>query len=517
MLVVPDAQRKFPPHEVPYLDINQVDLFEFLLALKRANCPNWTDESSSDVGVQLLHIYSVMGDWLVKHMERVKNDCFITTTTNRETMRALCALIGYTLAEAQPASVTVTLTHTVPHAAFVIEKGTRFSTSQDSAGAAIVFESVSDVNVPVDQATTDVLCRQGETISNKTIGSSDGNVHQEFLIGSGAIIWQSESVEVHNGSSWATWTRVTDFVDSGPTDPHYRVEIQNDDDYVIVFGDGTTGKIPEVGTNNIRATFRTGGGQIGNVSASTIEIIVDSIQDTTSVTNTSDASGGTDRESLEHARLHAPASLRRLDRAITLEDIENIAKEYTSTIYGGIATAKAIAVGPQAVSMMMVPTSGGNPSSGHKAELQSYIAARTILGVSVQVIDPRYKLINVVADVYLHKNYNATEVHSEVRARLVKYITPTYQDPASGVYEHDFGRNIRLSDLYATIDNTPGVDYCSIATPSGDVIVDNEEIANVGSINLTVHSDAGTFTYHSTKHDVLKQWKDRVISDGRAS
>jgi len=515
MLVVPDSVRKFPIQKVQYLDLSVDDLFEYLLALKRANCPNWTDETASDLGIQILWMFSVLSDWMVRHIERVKNDSYIGTTNDREVMRRICELIGYSLSESTASSVTLTLTHSVPHDAFVIPAGTKFSTARVDNLMPIVFESVADVNVAIDQATSVVICTQGETTANKTIGSSSGKVNQEFLIGSSLVIWHTEKVEVNEGAGFLLWTRVEHFVDSLATDKHYRVEIQNESDYVVVFGDGTNGVVPQAGINNIRSTFRIGVGQLGNIVIGAINTIVDQIQDTTSVTNLSVASGGTDRESLDMARLRAPASLRSLDRAITLIDMESIAKNYKSTIYGSISQAKAISIGPEAVSLMIVPSSGGLPISGHRSELQTYLMARIVMGSIVQVIDPIYKIINITATVVIEDNASPTQVNNELMAKIVQFISPTFQDPSTGIFEHEFGRDIRLSDLYSLIDGTIGVKYVNISLPVADVIVSTNQIADIGTINLNITTSSTEFEFTSTKEDVMTFWrKERSSTPG---
>lgn len=513
MLLVADTSRKFPIQQVKYLDYSVDDLFEFLLAVKRANCPNWTDESPSDVGVQLLWMFTVLSDFMVRHIERMKDNSFIGTTQDRESMRRLCELLGYELSEMSASSVTVTVTHTTPHSAFNIPKGTKFSTASESGEDPIIFESSAQVNVPTDAPSSNIPCVQGETVSNKIIGSSDGSASQAFDVKANNVIWHSEVVEVHDGVSWSAWTRVSNFVDSTSTDEHYMVEIRGDNQYYIVFGNGVNGVAPPSGINNVRVTYRKGVGELGNVPAGTITNMIDTIANSTAVTNSSDASGGNDRETLDHARIYAPATIKVSDRVVTKEDAELMATSYISDTYGGIAAAKAVSVGPQQISMMVVPAAGGYPSSGLRSELQLYIAERTIMGMSLQVIDPVFITVDITATVSIYDNYNPTDVNNEVRARLVRYLTPTYRDPESGAFTHGFGRDIRISDIYRIIDSTPGVDFANLTVPSVDVIIDEEQIADVGTITINISQSGQNYSFQNTKNDVIKFLRDAYETD----
>jgi len=509
MILVPDLTRKFPLVEVPYLEFGTDDLFEFMLSVKQANCPDWTDESASDLGIQLLWMYAVLSGFMVKHMERAKNNCFVGTAQDRESMRRITELIGYTLSEASPASVELKLTHTASHGAFVIPKGNRFSTKTVSGVDAVIFETIQDENVGVDQAISLITCHQGTTTSNKVIGSSDGTANQRFPLNANNIIWKSESIQVFSGT-WQTWTRVDNFVDSGTSDKHYRIEIVDENKYTILFSDGVIGVIPTTGTNNIRATFRIGLSQLGNVGATTITQMVDAVPNTTAVINEKAATGGIGRESLDRARIYSTANVRTLDRAVTLQDVETLSKSYTSTNYGGIAQCKAFNVGLSAIHVMIVPMAGGLPITGHRSELQAYLAQRMVMGAIVQVINPKFVLVDITADVVSLPGTNAGQLANIISDRLVQLITPTFIDIETGIYPHEFGRDIRISDIYAVIDNTSGVDYTTVTAPTSSIIINQNEIADVGTITINVTTNNGDFTYTNLKDDVLRRFQKKV-------
>ena len=66
------------------------------------------------------------------------------------------------------------------------------------------------------------------------------------------------------------WKQVKTFANSGPTDCHYALEVRGDKT-TIVFGNGVQGAQPSAGSN-VEATYRTGSGSAGNVSAGNIVV-----------------------------------------------------------------------------------------------------------------------------------------------------------------------------------------------------------------------------------------------------
>ena len=78
--------------------------------------------------------------------------------------------------------------------------------------------------------------------------------------------------------------------------------------------------------------YRFGGGVVGNVGANTLTVLKSSIPYVSTVTNLRAATGGLDAESLEAAKMRAPATLRSQERAVTAEDFEFLALEADRTV-----------------------------------------------------------------------------------------------------------------------------------------------------------------------------------------
>ena len=109
-------------------------------------------------------------------------------------------------------------------------------------------------------------------------------------------------------------------------EPDVELAIDEDDRATLRFGDDVlTGAIPDFGSE-IRATYRAGGGAVGNVPAGAVTTVVDAPELAGArVTNPAPAGGGADRESIEHAVRNAPAVFRSQERAVTAGDYRALA------------------------------------------------------------------------------------------------------------------------------------------------------------------------------------------------
>lgn len=486
MINIPDTRSKFPLQQVQYLDLPINELLAQILDYKRANCPNYTDENPSDPGMQFLWLSSILSDFMVRHMNRTALNCYLPTVSDRISLEALCQMLNYELGHNAAAAVSVTFTIESGHPELTIVAGTQVTTEGTEDTPSIIFETDSDTLVTLGTDSVAINCVHGYTVTEEILGSSEGEAFQVFYAAKSGVLWQSETVEVLDGS-WEEWTRVTDFIDSVSTDKHYKIAEGSDGKYYIMFGDGTNGKVPPSGTSNIRITYRVGGGEIGNVAAGTVIELVNDLQYVESVTNAAAASGGTDQETIAHAQKFAPAMLRSTDRAISIQDIKTLAEEFVSTIYGRIAKAAVTEVGTITAEVRIVPAAGGNPSTGLKQALKTELSDKRVVCNYLDVLDPIYNVVDIDLTIYVKDGYLVSKVVDAVRAALVTYLSPTYQDPTTGLYPHEFGRDVHLSDLYKAVASVAGVDYCEFTTPAADVDVEDYEIVDIGTLNITAY------------------------------
>lgn len=130
-------------------------------------------------------------------------------------------------------------------------------------------------------------------------------------------------------ADWIEWQEVIDFYGSGPHDRHYQLNRLTGE---IDFGDGFQGHVPPLGQQNIRFSYRVGGGPHGNRPAHAIQQLKTTVPYVDRVTNPVAASGAASEESLAQVKVRGPKQLRHRGRAVTAQDLEDLAFEASAQV-----------------------------------------------------------------------------------------------------------------------------------------------------------------------------------------
>ena len=278
---------------------------------------------------------------------------------------------------------------------------------------------------------------------------------------------------------WVLWQEVPDFYLSAPNDRHYTLNHLTGE---VQFGDGAQGMIPPIGQNNIRlAQYRTGGGAVGNRDAETIVQLKSAIPYVDSVVNYEPSSGGAAQESLDSVKRYGPRTLRHRSRAVTVEDIEDLAFAASTNV----ARAKAIAPRFRPLELWLDPENSTPDLTQHgdveeAGQFGLIIVPRTDLPQPV----PGPELLNRVrtslqaqmestADLWIsgpdwmEVTISATVVPVSFQAAdfVGEYVVAALEQflhPLTGGYEGKgwrFGRRPYRSDIYSLIESVAGVDH----------------------------------------------------------
>lgn len=159
----------------------------------------------------------------------------------------------------------------------------------------------------------------------------------EFWIGDPAAPFGTATGEL--------WTRVDSLLTASSDDAVFEVVVNDDDTVTLKTGDGTNGRIPPSGVNNIHVIYRVGGGLRGNVGIDHIDTSVVGLSGVRSVTvrvnNYAPGTGGLERESADEIRRAAPRFIRTNDTATTEQDFDSLSTGYVLPSGGVVARAKA--------------------------------------------------------------------------------------------------------------------------------------------------------------------------------
>lgn len=278
------------------------------------------------------------------------------------------------------------------------------------------------------------------------------------------------SVEVAvNGVSWS---EVSSLVYAAPTELAFEVRLLATGETVVVFGDDLFGAAPAAQAT-IAVTYRTGGGVSGNVVsgqiAASITGQITSLASpvTVTVTNEQPGSGGLAAQSLDEARLRIPAFIRTNDRAVTLDDYQTLATEFSSAA-GQVRFARATVRTQNSllegnVVVLYAWTSGPDNalvplSVGLKTALQAYLQTKAVGTDYVLVADGTATEFPLSCRFKATPGYDVATVEEAVLGATSTFVT-ALAPGATAVY----------SQLVLTLAAVPGVLAVTVAVPDEDV------------------------------------------------
>ena len=361
-----------------------------------------------------------------------------------------------------------------------------------------------------------VWASQVETIKNELLGSSDGEksitlsflnkpvASSEVWVKEGIVLSDSDKailaaqkisfVDVIDNlgkaiNAWIRWTEVDDLYSSGPRDRHYLLDAMNG---TVTFGNGINGMIPPIGSQNIKATYKWGGGSGGNLPADDINILKVPIAGIEKIANNVASEGGSDMEGMSAFVERGPYRIRHRNRAVTLEDYIRIAKES----HRNIARMKCIAKGMRIYATVIPndPDSRPMPSSRLLESVKRTLLAQSQVVLSedsIQMQSPVYIDIRVAADIIPTSIDLAVPLKKAIIEKLNAYLHPLTGGSRNEGWP--FGRGVHRSEIYSLIQSIDGVSHVADLTlndAESDIIIGESEMVCSGNHVVTMHLEA---------------------------
>jgi hypothetical protein len=257
------------------------------------------------------------------------------------------------------------------------------------------------------------------------------------------------------------WEHKHDLLSSDEFDLTYLVEVENDGNAVLRFGDDQHGLAPKKDLG-VEATYRVGNGSAGNIGASSLAHIVIADSHITGVTNPLPAQGGTEPESMEEVRQRAPIAFRTQERAVTAEDYVRVAEQLQ-----GVQRAAATFrwTGSWYTVFLTVDRVGGlKVDERFKQELRRHLERYRLVGRDVEVDDP----LLVPLEIDMHVCAKPDYFRGQLKAALLQeFSARSLPDGRQGFFHPDqftFGQPVYLSRLYDRAQAVSGVAAVQVTT-----------------------------------------------------
>lgn len=468
---------------------------KMMLDLIPTKTPEWTDFSENDLGVVLLELLASGLDILSMYQDKAFTEALLPTAQNRRSIINLCRGLGYTLQTQSPSKFKLKVTKSADaiDEKIVIGKGTKVSTDP-SAGAIVVFETDKDLVISNGDTEGFVTITQGETIKGEIVGAGNGLPNQRMRLGMSDVLIDTLEVyttlrdqsEIPDDQELdkTFWQKVDDFLNSSPDDRHYMVDVDEFNNAYLVFGNGISGKSLPIDVN-VNATYRYGGGAIGNVGLNTINTFpYNDIAGIAMITNPEQPiQRGRDSESIEHARDSAPRNFRMQDRVITRQDFIDMCIMDEDVALVEVVESFNIS---KEVFIYIVPSDYSDTvPEALKTRLLNKINAKKLLTDKPVIKDPTYLEFDIDVQVMIYSNFVNSQVEEAVKATLKR---------AFGIQNMEYNEEVLLANIFNECLKVAGVKNIVINKPTADVLVYDSDThtPRVAKLrNLTVKAKGG--------------------------
>ena len=477
------------PYQRSYQQI-KAKLVESLMGLKDPQGQKLiTDYSEGNILIIILSLFAAIAEVLHYYVDNMARETFLSTARRYDSVVKHGALVDYHARAAIAATVDVILSRSITGnsigAKLTIPQGTLFTDSSGnswlSARDVIWYSNVTTCKVPIIQHER----YTASALNNMVIPTGDRVILNLGTLPNGKY-YEQGSMSLQIGGE--TWVLVDTFAKSKPTDKHFMVSVDEALNPYIMFGDGTFGKKPAAGAKITNVVFYLTNGTQGNVKSNTItsvpSVISSSITDAT-VSNAYDAGGGSNYENFTMLKEHIPLSVKTLGVAITKEDFESLAM-----LVDGVNKAKADYECGRKLTIYISPDGGAVASSELINRVYNLLSQRAPMTTWLKVKSAGKVQIILEMDVTGKKSYKTPEIQTQILTSLYNAYSPE---------QAQIGGSVRVSDIYALIDNLSTVDYLHLTKfyikPWPTTIYGNKEL-NLGQFKL--NKAKGSMTYYIT-------------------
>lgn len=499
----------------------RLNLIDYIRAVYPLDYNNFVE---SDLGMMLVDLVAYVGATTSMKADFLANENFLRTAKNRNNIKKLLELIGIRMkgpiASAANASITF---ENSPYVAVndILEIPFSARTAQITSpddGAPLVYTLYKYTNGVVDllNPNSSIVLTEVEGVGGDETNPGTVVKHDNLVLLEGSLVRKTGtfgpetgiktitldsspviegSVEVYVAGNTITsgvYTQVDNiYFASGSSAKIFQ--LVSDDDFrgTVVFGDGLTGQSPAPGDSYI-VNYRVGGGERGNIASEVINFPItvnNTSQGTTAngvLENSSQATGGSDSETVEHAKKYGPLNFRRQDRVVTLYDFESFANSFISS-YGSVG--KAMAAVRRAYSSANIidlyvlekasDTQLRKATPTFKKQLLDAIEPKKMLTDEIIVVDGLIRTIDLVITARVDREIKENEelIKLDIRDTILNYFN---------VDNRYFGQEFNPQEVARVAFQIPEVRFATVDNFPTTVKADFNEIIQLNNLTINI-------------------------------
>ena len=392
--------------------------------------------------------------YLAYNANMLANEMFIDSADLRSSVVSKAKQVGYTPTSAAASTAVVNITvNNASGPSLTMVRGTKFSTTVN--GTSYSFVTNADISITPASGVyvfNNVTIYEGTYLNYKyTVNTSDTD--QRFIIPNDNVDTRTLSIKIQESSSDSTintYRLATGITEIDSTSKVYFLQEVEGGRYEVYFGDGVLGQVVADGniiimdyinTNRAEAngaTTFTLGGTIGGFSSATITTI-------------SNASEGSDPESISSIKYNAPRDYTAQDRAVTANDYKVLVKSLYANaqsvqVYGG---EDAAVPDYGKVYISIKAKSGSTLTQATKASVVTSLKQYAVASVTPIIIDPETTYLTLTTNFKYNSGATSKDVstlQTNVLSTISTYGNNTLEN-FTGIFRHSkLTENINNAD-----------------------------------------------------------------------
>tara|TARA_R110002012_G_C11621434_1_gene609042 strand:- start:203 stop:1825 length:1623 start_codon:yes stop_codon:yes gene_type:complete len=503
--------------KVDYTSNDFLEYRESLLTYLKAVYPlDYNNFVESDLGMMVVETFSYLASVLSLKADLLANESYLNSVQSPQNLRKLLQLIGVSLKGPTSAKASCELrlpagnelagseTYTIAQA----NRTFHVASNRDTGRASFTLYEVNS-NGKVDLDAQDLVLQRTESLNSSGASFSQlillegrmktatgtfatNNTIHTISIPDSSIIEGSISVKTGSGD---IYDEIENLFLADASSQVFSKTYADDYSATLVFGDDVRGKSP-IPADTYTVTYRVGGGTRGNISPSSLSVSIPgthsadgTIQAT--VVNSTKATGGSNSETVAHAKQWAPYFFKTQYRAVTGEDYTAFANRFVSTVGStgkATATLRNSGAGSNMIDIYLVAyasevdgqkTQLERASISFKHELLDYLNLYKMLTDEVTIVDGLIRTLDLKATLYVDKSYKAYE--EDIKRTAATKILSFFDISA-----RDFGERLRVDELNRVLFEIPEIRFSSLDNLTKDIKLEKNEILQLNNVEFAV-------------------------------
>lgn len=391
------------------------------------------------------------------YLSMVANEMFLDSAELKDSVVSHAKELNYTPRSFKSAEATIQLnitTNDTTLRTMVIPKGFTFTskmlnkTYTFSTNENIVVDDYTINSSSLTFNTGNITISEGYYVTdNFTFTNSSA---QRFLLSNPTVDTSSITVTVveDEGTTVRSYRRAESLFDIDSTSEVFFIQGAEGDSYEIVFGDGVSGRKPNI-KSTIIVEYRLSNGQLPNGCNNFTADGTISGSSQINVTTISAASGGDVSESIDSIKYNAPRHFATQERAVTTDDYESLLKIHFPEVnavsaYGG-ETLNPPQYGKVFLAVDLKEVDGLPDSK--RTQYYNFLKPRSPVSIDPVFVNPDYIYIGVNTKVRYNVNITSLstdDIKTVVQSAIIEYAQSNL---------NNFNRTFRFSPFVKNIDN----------------------------------------------------------------